>query len=278
MIVYYENSMGEVFDLSDFPANIEDIQTLFGRTWEYKKTDLIARNASDLEKFYRTHRQEKIIVQIFADSEEEYKKLINRFHEITEKDIIQNHPGKLWINDYYMPCYLNANEIKEFDELYYYIKNEVTLTSFDPFWINKRTYKFQSYKDKTDTKNKKYPYKFPFRYGGGGGDGILINDHYMPSNFKLYIFGRVINPMVIVGENRYLVNTIVEEGEYIEIDSKEETVKKVLKDGQRENLFHYREKGKRFFEKIKPGRQQVKWTGKFDFEIEMYEERSEPKW
>lgn len=278
MIVYYENSIGEIFDLSDFPANIEDIQVLFGRTWEYKKTDLIARNESHLERFYRTSRQEKIVVQIFADSEEEYKALINRFHEITEKDILRKEPGKLWVHDYYMPCYLNANEIKEFEELYYFIKNEVTLTSFYPFWINKKRYRFQSYKEKTTNKNKRYPYKYAYRYGGGGNEGILINQNYMDSNFKLYIFGKAVNPMVTIGENRYLVNTIIDTGEYIEIDSREETVKKVRVDGQVENIFHYREKGKTFFEKIKPGRQPVKWAGIFEFEIEIYEERSEPKW
>ena len=34
----------------------------------------------------------------------------------------------------------------------------------------------------------------------------------------------------------------------------------------------------RFFQKIAPGRQTIMWTGKFDFDIILYTERSEPTW
>lgn len=66
--------------------------------------------------------------------------------------------------------------------------------------------------------------------------------------------------------------------EYLAIDSRSRTIIKVTKNGERENLYHNRQKGRNFFRKIDPGRQPISWTGKFDFDLIIYEERGEPKW
>lgn len=75
-----------------------------------------------------------------------------------------------------------------------------------------------------------------------------------------------------------LVNIVLEQGERLEIDSRTRTVTKISKNGEQVNAFHNREKGKKFFKKIPPGRQKVVWSGKFDWDLVIYEERSEPRW
>ena len=75
-----------------------------------------------------------------------------------------------------------------------------------------------------------------------------------------------------------MVNIVLESGERLEIDSRTETITKVMAFGEKVNAFHNREKGKTFFVRIPPGRQNVSWTGKFGWDLTIYEERSEPKW
>lgn len=94
----------------------------------------------------------------------------------------------------------------------------------------------------------------------------------------LVIYGPVVNPQVIIGDKSYLVNIVLEQGERLEIDSRTRTVTKISKNGEQVNAFHNREKGKKFFKKIPPGRQKVVWSGKFDWDLVIYEERSEPRW
>ena len=106
----------------------------------------------------------------------------------------------------------------------------------------------------------------------------IQNPHFTDANFTLVIYGPVTNPQVTIGGNSYLVNIVLEQGERLEVDSRTRTVTKISKNGEHINAFHNREKGKTFFRKIPPGRQTVVWTGKFDWDLILYEERSEPRW
>lgn len=126
--------------------------------------------------------------------------------------------------------------------------------------------------------NKRYPGKYPYRYANGMTSNYIINPHFTDSNFQLIIYGPVVNPQVTIGSTPYLVNIVLESGEYLLIDSRSETIAKVINNGERINVFHNRQKGRKFFRKIQPGRQTISWTGKFDFDLIIFEERGEPRW
>ena len=65
------------------------------------------------------------------------------------------------------------------------------------------------------------------------------------------LWARTVNPTIIIGGHTYVVNTIVEENEYLEIDSRKRTVIRTLVDGTKVNEFNNR--GQRIFERIPPG-------------------------
>ena len=94
----------------------------------------------------------------------------------------------------------------------------------------------------------------------------------------MIIYGPVVNPQITVGVNTYLVNIVLEEGEYLEIDSAAGTVVKVKVSGERVNAFHNRSFENSVFEPIHPGGQDIGWSGRFAFDLVIYEERSEPRW
>lgn len=276
-MIYYENSNKIKLNLDEWPVVVEDITTLLGKEWKYEATENVNANRKKLERFYRTGISKKITLQIYADTKAEFDGIMDRLNEITDTDIIEQKPGKLWVGDYYLECYITELDPKDYDDIFYAVDVDATIEAFTPYWVNKSTHTFHSY-GITSNYNKRYPGRYPYRYANGLTSNYLINPNYTPSNFQMIIYGPVVNPQVTVGNNTYLVNIVLEEGEYLLIDSRNKTITKFLKNGEKVNAYHNRKKGKEFFEKIRTGRQMVQWTGKFDFDIIIIEERSAPKW
>ena len=146
-----------------------------------------------------------------------------------------------------------------------------------PFWIKEHPYYFKS-SDVTSAKNKRYANKYAYRYANGQNNTYLINERYAECNFRMNIYGPCVKPSVYIGGYEYHVDAVLEAGEYLEIDSAAETVTKILTSGIKVNAFHYRSFENSVFRPIQVGRQEVFWDGKFDFDIILFEERSEPKW
>lgn len=276
-MIYYENSNKIKLNLDEWPVVVEDITTLYGREWKYEATENVNTNRKKLERFYRTGISKKITLQIYADTKDEFDGIMNRLNEIADIDIIEQKPGKLWVGDYYLECYITELNPKDYDDIFYTVDVDATIEAFTSYWVNKSMHTFHSY-GITSNYNKRYPGRYPYRYANGLKSNYLINPNYTPSNFQMIIYGPVVNPQVMVGNNTYLVNVVLEEGEYLLIDSRNKTITKFLKNGEKVNAYHNRQKGKEFFEKIRTGRQIVQWTGKFDFDIIVIEERSAPKW
>ena len=75
------------------------------------------------------------------------------------------------------------------------------------------------------------------------------------------------------------VYTTLEAGQYLLIDSRDKTVKRVLNDGSVLNEFDNRRRGtKSIFEPITPGMNEVTWNNAFGFDLTLFIERSEPEW
>ena len=276
-MIYYENSNKIKLNLDEWPVVVEDITTLYGREWKYEAIENVNANRKKLERFYRTGISKKITLQVYADTKAEFDEILDRLNEITDIDINEQKPGKLWVGDYYLECYITELDPRDYDDIFYTVDVNATIEAFTPYWINKSTHAFHSY-GITSNCNKHYPGRYPYRYANGLTSNYLINSNYTPSNFQMIIYGPVVNPQVTVGNNTYLVNIVLEEGEYLLADSRNKTITKFLKNGEKVNAYHNRQKGKEFFEKIRTGRQIVQWTGKFDFDIIVIEERSTPKW
>lgn len=245
----------------DSDWDVEDTKQDIGRSVEKLKKDAISY---------------KMTVD-FLGSKEERADNANQLFELTERDVLNRTPGRLYLNDYYVECYIIGRESGGRDNRVRAVQVVNKVYVPHPFWIREEIHAFRSY-DVTSEKNKRYKGKYPYRYANGIGGSYINNPHFWNANFKMIIYGPVANPQISIGGNTYLVNIILEEGEYLEIDSRSKTIQKVLRNGEKEDAFHNRQKGKEFFRKIQHGRQAVLWTGKFDFDIVIFEERSEPKW
>jgi hypothetical protein len=82
----------------------------------------------------------------------------------------------------------------------------------------------------------------------------------------------------MIGDNVYQVNCSIEYDEYLVIDSKEKKVLLHHANGKIETKFNDRNRDYYIFEKIPNGIVPIDWYNCSDFDVIIYDERSEPKW
>lgn len=273
--IYYVNSNNEKIDLLEPPYMLQTGE-LFGYKWNYESKQRLG-GGGKITNIRKDLEERTLTLSIVNYGVENYEEAIDYLHEITDIDVLKKTPGRLYVGEMYLNCYVTASEKSEWEPEAGYIDVSLTLAVEYPMWVGENPYTFHSFGVST-TDNKRYPGRYPYRYANGMNSTYIINPHFTNSNFELIIYGPAVNPMVTIGGVPYLVNVILEEDEYLAIDSRSRTIIKATKNGERENLYHNRQKGRNFFRKIGPGRQSISWTGKFDFDLIIYEERGEPKW
>lgn len=275
MKIYYENSQGVQLDLLKSPYRLQT-GNIFDYKWSYSHRATVRKTAK-IKGFSKDLEEKNLLLSILNYEKQAYYNAINFFAQTTEFDVVNNSPGKLYVGDMYLRCFIIASEKTEWESGIELLDNEITLVIDYPFWIKEHPYYFKI-SDVTSVNNKRYANKYAYRYANGLNNTYLINEHYAECNFRLNIYGPCVKPSVYIGEYEYHVDTVLEAGEYLEIDSAAETVTKILNSGIKVNAFHYRSFENSVFRPIQVGRQEVFWDGKFDFDIILFEERSEPKW
>lgn len=275
MLMYKSGSTGEEILLSGehIKAHIKTAG-FHDYTWELDETERIF--GSKVNGFSKKSVTYQLTLD-YVGRKDQRAESAERFYALTEEDIRKNTAGKLIYNDTYIECFILGSRYQKIERSYAVRKEYDVYTPY-PFWISENTYQFFSYDTIASSDNKRYPGSYPYRYANGLSNAYIQNPHFTDANFLLRIYGPAVNPQVSIGGIPYLVNIVLEAGERLEIDSRSETVIKIMNDGTQANAFHNRQKRRTFFRKIPPGRQSVVWPGSFDWDLIIYEERSEPKW
>ena len=275
MEIYYENNAEQKIMFDNFPIVIQKPETLFDASWSYTSESGNGRNT--ITSFYKDIVEKSVTLSVFADSKKEYDEVMDNLHQITEKDILDKKPGKLFVNGYYLECFITQKNFSDYEEMFYAVEIKINIIAENPFWIKKSEYYFDA-SESLSTDNKKYAYRYAYRYANSMRNRSIMNSYIKACNFELKIFGSVLNPQIIIGGYEYLINDYLENGEYIIVDSLKRTVTKIMNDGTAVNIFDSREKKRSVFQKIRSGRSLISWSGKFDFMLTLYEERAEPQW
>ena len=272
-MIRYINSEGKEYKFYD--ARMRATSGNFHKhTW---KPETSKRKIGEAVQGFEKDAAEYEITFTIRGTLEDRKTFLDEIQDAFETDVLLKRPGTIYFGDYYIEGFVTSSETKTSDIAVYYSQNKIKLYCPRPIWTKENPYTFHSY-GVSSSDNKRYPGRYPCRYANGMNNTYIQNPHFTDVNFTLVIYGPVANPQVIIGDKSYLVNIVLEQGERLEIDSRTRTVTKVSKNGEKVNAFHNREKGTTFFKKIPPGRQKVVWSGKFDWDLTIYEERSEPRW
>ena len=268
--IRYVSNTGEILDLLKPPYMLQTGE-IFDQKWEYES------NGGKIARFFKTIEERPLVLSILNYGKQEYYKAIDHFEEVTEEDLIHKTPGRLYFGESYFSCYVTASKKSEWENDIELLDTEVTIVSDHPYWVREHRYSFR--KNESDPEGaKRYANRYPYRYANGLTNSRIVNDHYADSNFLLTIYGPIVDPVLYIGGHEYSVKIVLEEGEYLEIDSAAGTVVKVKASGERVNAFHNRSFEISVFEPIHPGGQDIGWSGRFAFDLVIYEERSEPRW
>lgn len=305
MNVFYVNHLNEKIDLNSENIILQ-YQEFFDYSWD------ATMRSNKINGFSRMSATIPITAAVTADTWVEYLIIANNFYQVIEKDILDKLPGKLYVDDYYLKCYIAGDKKTDaFMGVPFQVKNLSVVTDY-PFWCRDKTYRFyvsteqiidSAGKNAIDTlldnvsQEPEYPRDYPYGYitrykpatrrylrdysydyYKNHTVGRLDNDHFAESAFKMIVYGPCTHPEIRIGDNLYRVSTVLYDGEYLVIDSRERTIIKYGRNGVQTNLFNARDKENYIFQKIPAGKQTVKWNAQYPFDVILYQERSEPAW
>lgn len=205
-----------------------------------------------------------------------------RLYEIPARDVADLTPGRLYVGDWYLRCYVTASSQDRWWAQDGIAKYNLTVTVEDPHWLRDTTYVYTERHE--GGRGLDFEYDFSYDYGYAPSTVIIQNDNYLPADAVIRVFGPVTDPSVEIGQNAYSVGVTLEQGDYLEISTADKTVRVVRLTGEVENAFpdiegEYMEgSGSYVFERVPTGQSDVTWDGNFDFDIVVTERRDEPRW
>lgn len=227
--------------------------------------------------FKRGIKPKSISIVIKGSTEKECSELCNRLFEVMEKDILAVKPGKLFVGDYYLKCFVVSSQKTEYIRTQGILKTTLKITTQHPFWIKEKKTTF-GYGNGTTGTNLDYNRDFPSDYSSNMLGTELNNTNFVESNFLINIYGACEEPRITIGGHIYEVSASVGANEFLTIDSINKTIILTHEDGNRENCFNLRNKDSYIFQKIPAGVSKVSSNTVFKFDVILLEERSEPKW
>lgn len=273
MDIVYENHKGNEISLYRWPLMLQNPEMLFGYGWKYDS------NKRSISNFSKEIVEKTCTISIFAESKEEYMNVINMITEVIEVDVLNETPGKIKVNGYYLNCFITGSDFEEWEEDFYSTDKKIKIAAVNGSWIKEKQQEFIS--SEYDTSDGfDYPFDYPFDYGiNVTGNSVINNDYFSSSDFIIKISGYAFEPLITIGDNQYKINDLtIGNNEVLTIDSRNKTIILTKKNGVNVNCFSKRDKGHYIFEKIKPGNNSVYWNGEYNWSLTLIEERSEPKW
>ena len=238
--------------------------------------DVVSVNEK-ISSFSKSIQTKSIPVRIACPSRADGIKLRNALFEIPERDVLAKQPGRLVSNGYYCECFVTASQKERYNVSEKYMATELTITTDKPFWIKETLLTINKDDDWAFPASKvlDFPFDFPFDVGASVNRAIEANNgSFYESNFRMEIRGLVNNPTIYINDHEYQVNTMVEAGQTLTIDSINKKI--YLSDGT--NVFNARGRDYYIFQPIPSGDLNIMWDNSFDVDIYLLEERSEPKW
>ena len=309
MEIFYINHNGVKVNLMNGNYKIED-SSLFSHSWDYDSKESASGYGGTIEKFRKDIQDRDLKIHIEGSGLVTYKQAFDNLMDLFDSDVIDNEPGKLYVDERYLKCFIIEGSPDYFVPGLDIATYSFKLVSAYPFWIKETPYQFlaeipdsvvilpgEEEPEPEITMEKgimfsnvpfdfaikeggrTYPiFDYPFDYKRVKGIRQINNESYLPCHFKMTIYGPVTNPELVIANHIYKVETTVFTDERLEIDSRSNTVIKIGRLGEETDLYNSRYKLQSVFEKIPPGRQVLTWPGGYGIDITLFDERSEPRW
>lgn len=267
MRISYIASSGNIYDLSS--RVLTRVANYHEWSFDPQTTSLMYGERVSAFKKKASIYQTTLVVR---GSVTKRKSIITALHDDFERDLRNLSPGRLMFGEWFCDCFITSSSTSPDDDVNHWTENVINIYVPSGFWQREEFMSFTPTRP-TPTGFLKYKYDYPYDFTPPvATSATWETDSPFPSDFVMAIKGPCNNPRVTVNGYPYVVNVVVPEDTTLVIDSKNNTV--MMGD---ENVFDARGKEYSVFNKIPSGGLTLEW-GDFDFDLTLYEERSEPKW
>lgn len=270
--VFYINSKNEKLNLRGPDFIITNNNDLGNWEWTYEVSNGV------IKQFEKKFKEKSLQLLVKGKTKDACSRLMNALYEKTEIDICTKTPGKLYVGDYYLECYLISKDIDNS----IIGKNALETLKIMPVgkvWLKKHPFHF-SHTNEPIQSGHGYPHDYPYGYSiGTGYSATVTNEGFTDSNMIITIYGYAYHPEILIDGHSYKINCIVDSNQKAVINTRDRTIRLInLQSGVVKNAFMFREQSSNIFEKISPGEHTVFWNTNFNFDITILIERSEPEW
>lgn len=286
MDFYYVNNRGDRIDLSDYPYIFQE-GSLLDWVYSYNTDSLATRDVTYGYKMAAKTIPVKVAVLCdytiqLEERKEQWKEAVDHLADVVQADVIDGKDGRLYMDTgFYLSCKIIGSEKTDWRMGLPIMFNTLTVLSDNPVWIREETKEFFSQSEVAAPENGFLDYEYDYEYDYTAqkiGISDWYIDHYQANEFTMTIFGPCTDPRILVNGYPYQVFDSLEAGEYIVIDSRDNSVVKHLVNGTTQNVYDLRAKDQSVFEPIPSGYLNISWSGLFGFEITLFVERGEPRW
>lgn len=280
MNVYYQNSAGDRFTLYGDGLTYIDPNELHTFEWDYTITNRLNGMGGSAADFGRYPRTFDLELRMRGMSHQEFINQVNRLHDVTEADIIANAPGRLYVDDQYLICYLAvAGDAPKHLKNANFLTRSITVLAVEPYWCTPVTVTINPSTDQPTNENgKKFNLKYSYRYGTGLSGATLINSHYAAAPAVIQIFGPASNPAITIEGVTYGVDVILTATDRLVIDQVTHRIYTVSETGLQTSVFNARNKEFDIFTPIPVGSHNIIYSGDFTLQVTMIQQRSELRW
>lgn len=275
--IKYENHLGQELWLDDsrYFVNINDLRNF---AWSYDINNRPGGYGGRVTRFTRgvTERSLRIGVR---GNELDFVNRIEQLHALTEVDILANKPGRLWLKQEYIRCFLAvSSDLSTYSRRAHFAEKEMRVLITEPFWCREVELRFEQAAEAPEIiSGKRYNGRNPYRYGGTRYSSATLNNEHYAACPALIIFNTPAeNPSAFIGGRSYTVHTSIRAGEQVVINQLDRTLTHITVDGRESNIFNLRDKSTDVFAPIQPGLQDVLYIS--DFSLVLLQQRSEPRW
>ncbi len=264
---------GGTVDMSSAPILYQE-HDFMKRETAYNSTPLVSGLGSKLTRFFKESKEYKIALSVWGD---DMHATLNGMTDVFERDIFSQTPGKLFVNEEYLNCYIIASNVGDWTLAGNGVSVELTVMAEKPLWIKEELLSYGTFTAGSAT-GFILPTAIPFGFTSNTGIRQLIVDHHSSVLAEISLFGPFVNPSFSIGEQIYQVNGTLLAGERFVINQLDKTVIKVTNSGEVINCFNLRSKTYSVFEPIPAGENILTYSGEFAISINLFYERGEPQW
>lgn len=264
-----------LFNIDNNRINHSDIRDY---DWEYTE------RYNRIKAFNRTLKTRSIPVFFFnrAGHANEMCTRAQDLYAMADYDVRMLQPGKLYIGDYYINCYIVGSSKQKYDNGVVIAENLTVLSDFA--WHKEVERIFSPNFQQPSQEDTDYPYDYPWDYIISG-QRRFTTGSIAPFDFKIVFSGPIYPSAELIVSagataHTYRVYTTVEQGEYLTVDSREKKIYLTKINGEVINKYSDRDRNNYIFEKmpVENGISRIISEPEYLITVTAYVERSEPMW